>query len=184
MHTGLGGQCKTLSRRCPAGDTSAGTKNLTRACDDGRMLVWLTNWQIAEDHLLIRVGDTVDWTVYPADRDWVIRLFGDRLVIDWQFDSYGDAVDQPSLWVSGKVAELCSVRCRQTRAREGLVPVSGEATLQPVADTSGSWMRDTAHEESVANSGTCQIMHQRPPRGSLSWPDLMRHEAITETRIS
>ncbi|WP_370629241.1 DUF6578 domain-containing protein [Paenarthrobacter nitroguajacolicus] len=113
----------------------------------------------AEDHLLIRVGDTVDWTVYPADRDWVWRLFGGRLVIDWQFDSYGDAVDQPSRRVSGEVAEVCSVRCRQTRTREGLVPVTGEATLEPVADTSGSWMRDTAHEESVANTGTGQIMY-------------------------
>jgi hypothetical protein len=51
------------------------------------MLVWLTNWQIEEDHRLITVGDTVDWTLYPADRDWVRRLFGDRLVIEWQFDS-------------------------------------------------------------------------------------------------
>ncbi|TVU64853.1 hypothetical protein FQP90_07320 [Paenarthrobacter nitroguajacolicus] len=123
------------------------------------MRVWLTDWQIAEDHLLVRVGDPVDWTVYRADRDWVWRLFGDRLVIDWQFDSYGDAVDQPSRRVSGEVAELCSVRCCQTRTREGLVPVTGEATLEPVADTSGSWMRDTAHEESVANTGTGQIMY-------------------------
>lgn len=123
------------------------------------MLVWLTDWQIAEDHLFIRVGDTVDWTVYPADRDWVSRLFGHRLVIDWQFDSYGDAVDQPSRRVSGKVAELCSVRCPQIRAREGLVPVTGEATLQPVADTSGSWVRETAQEESVANTGLGQIMY-------------------------
>ncbi|MFK0005182.1 DUF6578 domain-containing protein [Paenarthrobacter sp. NPDC090522] len=123
------------------------------------MLVWLADWQVAEDHLLVRVGDTVDWTMYPADRDWVCRLFGDRLVIDWQFDSYGDAVDQPSHRVSGKVAELYSVRCRQTRAREGLVPVTGEANLQPVGDTSGSWVRDAAREENVANTGSGQIMY-------------------------
>jgi len=33
------------------------------------MLVWLTNWQIEEDRQLITVGDTGDWTLYPADRD-------------------------------------------------------------------------------------------------------------------
>ncbi|MGR0161460.1 DUF6578 domain-containing protein [Paenarthrobacter nitroguajacolicus] len=123
------------------------------------MLVWLTDWQIAEDHLLIGVGDTVDWTVFPADRDFVYRLFGDRLVVDWQFDSYGDALNQPSLRVSGKVAELCSVRCRQLRTPEGLVPVTGEATLEPVADTSGSWTRQTAHEENVTNTGSGQTMY-------------------------
>ena len=148
----------TLSA-APVKDPLADTKNLTKVCDDGHMFVWLTDWQIAEDHLFIRVGDTVDWTVYPADRDWVSRLFGHRLVIDWQFDSYGDAVDQPSRRVSGKVAELFSVRCRQTRAREGLVPVTGEATLQPVADTSGSWVRDTAHDESPANTGQGQTVN-------------------------
>lgn len=116
------------------------------------MLVWLTDWQIAEDHLLIEVGDSVEWTVYPADRDWVWRLFGDRLAIDWQLDSYGEAVEQPSRRVSGKVAQLSSIRCRQERAREGLVPIAGEAVLEPVADTSGSWLRGTVQEPG-ANAG-------------------------------
>lgn len=132
------------------------------------MLVWLTDWQIAEDHLFIRVGDTVDWTVYPADRDWVSRLFGHRLVIDWQFDSYGDALDQPSRRVSGKVAELCSVHCRQTRAREGLVPVTGEATLQPVADTTGSWLRYTAQEETSPTLALPRKCTRSRTRGPLT----------------
>lgn len=34
-----------------------------------------------------------------------------------------------------------SVRCRQVQTTEGLVPVTGEAKQQSVADTSGSWMR-------------------------------------------
>uniref|UniRef100_UPI003F4925D6 DUF6578 domain-containing protein n=1 Tax=Paenarthrobacter nicotinovorans TaxID=29320 RepID=UPI003F4925D6 len=123
------------------------------------MLIWLTDWQLAEDHLLIKVGETVDWTVYPPDQEWVYRLFGDRLVIDWQFDTYGDAVDQPSRRVSGKVVELHSVRCRQTRTYEGLVPVTGEATLHPVSDTSGAWTRGTGLEESIPNSGTGQTMY-------------------------
>ncbi|MFF2317417.1 DUF6578 domain-containing protein [Arthrobacter sp. NPDC058097] len=125
------------------------------------MHVWLTDWQVAEDHLLIRVGDTIDWTLYPADRSWVSRLLGDRLVIDWQFDTYGDAVDQPALRVSGEVAELRSVRCRQIQTDDGFVPVIGEATLQPVADTSGSWMRLARQEESAAVPGaetiTCKF---------------------------
>jgi hypothetical protein len=124
------------------------------------MLVWLTDWQLAEEHLLIKVGDTVDWTLYPADRNWVSRLFGDRLVICWQFDTYGDAVDQPSRRVSGKVAELRSARSRQIRTDEGFVPVPGEATLQPVADTSGSWMRDAGQEESAADRGTGPITYK------------------------
>ncbi|MCI2957030.1 hypothetical protein MN032_04940 [Agromyces atrinae] len=103
------------------------------------MLVWLTDWQLAEDHLLIAVGDRVEWTLYPADANWVSRLFGDRLVIDWQFDTYGDAVDQPSIRTSGTVTGLQGVRCRQVRTDEGIVPVTGSATLLPVTDTSGSW---------------------------------------------
>jgi hypothetical protein len=119
------------------------------------MLVWLTNWQIEEDHRLITVGDTVDWTLYPADRDWVRRLFADRLVIEWQFDSYGDAVEQPSRTVSVKITELQSVRCRQLRTDEGIVPATGEATLQPVTDTSGAWARrHTPHEHHTADRTT------------------------------
>lgn len=107
------------------------------------MLVWLTDWQLAEDHLLIRVGDTVDWTLYEADHDWTSRLFGERVAIEWQFDTYGDAVDQPSRRVCGVVAELDGVRCRQVMTDERFVPVSGEARLLPVADTSGSWMHES-----------------------------------------
>ncbi|WP_211881629.1 DUF6578 domain-containing protein [Pseudarthrobacter albicanus] len=124
------------------------------------MLVWLTDWQLAEDHLLITVGDTIDWTLYPADRNWVSRLFGDRLVIDWQFDTYGDAVDQPSRRVSGRVVELWSVRCPKIRTDEGFVPVTGEATLQPAVDTSGSWMRQAGQEESAAVRGTETITYK------------------------
>lgn len=103
------------------------------------MFVWLTDWQLAEDHLLIGVGDTVDWTLYPADTEWVARLFADRLKIEWQFDTYGNAFDQPSRRVFGKVTDVRSVRCRQVRTNDGIVPVSGEATLLAVHDTSGSW---------------------------------------------
>jgi hypothetical protein len=115
------------------------------------MLVWLTDWQIAEDHRLITVGDIVDWTLFPADRDWVRRLFGDRLVIEWQVDDYGDAMSQPSRTVSGEITELQSVRCRQLQTGEGFVPVTGEATLQSVTDTSGSWARPAPHENNAAD---------------------------------
>ncbi|MCS5716158.1 hypothetical protein NVV95_16550 [Herbiconiux sp. CPCC 205716] len=30
------------------------------------MLVWLTDWQLVEDRILIRVGDIVDWVVYES----------------------------------------------------------------------------------------------------------------------
>ncbi|SMQ71420.1 DUF6578 domain-containing protein [Agreia sp. VKM Ac-1783] len=111
------------------------------------MLVWLTNWQIEEDRQLITVGDTVDWTLYPADRNWVRRLFADRLAIEWQIDNYGDAVSQPSRTASAEITELQSVRCRQLQTSTGIVPATGEATLQPVTDTSGSWARRrTPHE--------------------------------------
>ena len=115
------------------------------------MLVWLTDWQLAEHRLLISIGDVVDWTVYRADRDWVARLFGDRLTIEWQLDTYGDAMGQPSRHVSGHVIELRSVRCRQVRTAEGIVPAAGEAILQPVTDTSGSWQ---AHERVTENSAS------------------------------
>ncbi|SOE67022.1 hypothetical protein SAMN06296378_1836 [Salinibacterium xinjiangense] len=42
------------------------------------MLVWFTEWQVAEEHLLITVGDIVDFTLYPANTDWLSRLFVDR----------------------------------------------------------------------------------------------------------
>lgn len=119
------------------------SRSTQRVCDHGLMLVWLTDWQLSEDHLLVRVGDAVEWTLYEADHDWTARLFGDRLALAWQFDTYGDAVDQPSLRVRGVVAELQSVRCRQVLTDEGFVPVRGEARLLPVADTSGSWMHET-----------------------------------------
>ncbi|WP_405472195.1 hypothetical protein [Paenarthrobacter ilicis] len=37
--------------------------------------------------------------------------------------------------------------------------MAGEATLQPVADTSGSWVRETPHEQSVSNAGAGQMMY-------------------------
>ena len=115
------------------------------------MLVWLTDWHIAEDHRLITVGDIVDWTLFPADRDWVRRLFADRLVIEWQVDDYGDAVSQPSRSVSGEIRELQSVRCRQLQTGTGIVPATGEATLQPVTDTSGSWAPRTSNDNKAAD---------------------------------
>ena len=105
------------------------------------MLVWLTDWQLAEDRLLISVGDSVDWTVFPSDREWIARLFEDRLVIEWQYDSYGDAVPGPSRNVVGTVTGLQSVRCRQQRSAAGIEPVRGAARLRSVTDTSGSWRR-------------------------------------------
>jgi hypothetical protein len=106
------------------------------------MLVWFTDWQVSEDHVLIRVGDVVEWTLYRSDRDWLTQLFADRLTIDWKLDTYGDAIDQPFRRVRGEVTELLSVHCRQMATDQGLVPVPGEARLLPVPDTSGSWMRD------------------------------------------
>ena len=106
---------------------------------DGRMLVWLTSWQLAEEHLLITVGDTVEWDLYPADKEWISRLFAERLTIDWQFDTYGGAVDRPSRHVIGKVTAVHRVRCREIHADGSFVPARGEATLQGVVDTSSSW---------------------------------------------
>ncbi len=103
------------------------------------MHVWLTDWQVAEEQLLIRVGDSVNWTLFPAARSWLSRLFGERVVIDWQFDTYGGAVDQPALQVLGEVVEIRSVWCPQTQTDDGFVPVNGGATLHPAVDTSGSW---------------------------------------------
>lgn len=103
------------------------------------MLVWLTDWQIAEDHILVESGGGVDWTVYPADAAWMTRLFGDRLAVEWQYDTYGDGVVQASRRVRGRVAAIQSVRCRQTRSDEGIVPVRGAAGLHEVMDTSASW---------------------------------------------
>ena len=103
------------------------------------MLVWLTDWQIAEDHILVESGGVVDWTVYPADTAWVTRLFGDRLAVEWQYDTYGGGVVQASRRVQGRVAAIQSVRCRQMRSAEGIVPVRGAAGLHEVEDTSASW---------------------------------------------
>lgn len=105
------------------------------------MLVWLTDWQIAEEHILVESGGGVDWTVYPADTNWVSRLFGDRLAVEWQYDTYGEAVVQPCRRVQGHVAAIHSIRCRQTRSHEGIVPVRGAASLTEVDDTSASWVR-------------------------------------------
>jgi hypothetical protein len=125
------------------------------------MLVWLTDWQLSEDHVLIRVGDVVDWTIYASDRRWLARLFADRLSIEWQFDTYGDAVDQPALHVRGEVTSLLSARCRQVVTAEGRVPVSGAAQLLPVEDTSGSWTGGAALTESEPT--------RRPGRYSYSF---------------
>ncbi|WP_233205637.1 hypothetical protein, partial [Cryobacterium sp. Y82] len=123
------------------------------------MLVWVTEWQVAEEHLLIAVGDFVDFTLYPANIDWLARLFGDRPAVEWQFDTYGDAVDQPSLRVKGKVDGLMSARCRQVQTTEGLVPVTGAAKQQSVADTSGSWMRQGRFEQSETSHGADARSH-------------------------
>ncbi|MFB2580941.1 DUF6578 domain-containing protein [Herbiconiux sp. P15] len=111
------------------------------------MLVWLTDWQLSEDHLLIRVGDVVDWTLYESDRGWLARLFADGLSIEWQFDTYGEAVEQPSRRVRGEVTSLLSARGRHTMTDEGLVP--GPARLVPVGDTSGSWAPGDERSDSL-----------------------------------
>lgn len=112
------------------------------------MLVWLTDWQLAEDLVLIRVGDVVDWTLYEADQSWLFRLFASRLSVEWQFDTYADAEERASRHVRGEVIELQSARCRQVTTNEGRVPVAGEAQLSPVEDTSASCTRKTWQAES------------------------------------
>jgi hypothetical protein len=111
------------------------------------MLVWLTDWQLAEDHLLIKVGEAVDWQLYPADAEWTTRLFAHRLVIEWQFDTYGAAADQPSCHAVGVVERLQRVWSRQIRTDDGIVPVRGEATLEDALDTSASWSGGVATAE-------------------------------------
>ena len=105
------------------------------------MLVWLTDWQIAEDHVLVERGDVVNWTVYPADAEWITRLFGGHLALEWQYDTYGGGVVQASRRVQGRVSAVKSVRCRQMQSDEGIVPVPGAARLCEVEDTSASWVR-------------------------------------------
>ena len=123
------------------------------------MLVWLTDWQIAEDHIHVETGGVVDWTVYPADTAWVARLFGDRLAVEWQYDTYGGGVVQASRRVRGRVAAIRSVNCRQMRSAEGVVPVRGAAGLHEVEDTSGSWTssagspRSRSQRSDAKNSG-------------------------------
>lgn len=116
----------------------------------------------------------MDWTLYPADRNWATRWLGDRLVIVWQFDTYGDAVDQPSQRVSGVVVELQFVRIRQIRTHAGLVPVAGHATLRPIAETSGSWTRHFQLEESAADRGagtiTYEFSYESVPDGIQAGP--------------
>jgi hypothetical protein len=123
------------------------------------MLVWLTDWQLAEDLVMIRAVDVVDWKLHEADRSWMSRLFADRLAIEWQLDSYGDAVEQPSRRVRGEVVELRSVRCRQVTTEEGRVPVTGQAQLLPVEDTSGSWKREALPAPSEESRGISQSFY-------------------------
>lgn len=107
------------------------------------MLVWFSDWQLAEERLLITVGDAVEWELYPADAAWVTRLFGDRLAVEWEYDTYGDAVEQTSRLVRGAVADIRSVRCVLVHGSNGLGPLPGAAVMSPVLDTSGSWITET-----------------------------------------
>ena len=125
------------------------------------MLVWLTDWQIAEDHILVESGGVVDWTVYPADTAWVTRLFGDRLAVEWQYDTYGDGVGQASRRVRGQVAAIQSVRCRLTRSDEGIVPVRGAAGLHEVVDTSASWTSSAIQPRSPSQSSDAKNLGWR-----------------------
>jgi hypothetical protein len=123
------------------------------------MLVWLTDWQLAEDLVLIRAGDVVDWKLHEVDRSWMSRLFADRLAIEWQLDTYANAEEQPSRRVHGEVVELQSVRCRQVTTEEGRVPVTGQAQLSPVEDTSGSWKREALPAPSEESRGISQSFY-------------------------
>ncbi|MGA1813087.1 DUF6578 domain-containing protein [Frondihabitans sp. 4ASC-45] len=107
------------------------------------MLVWFSDWQLAEERLLITVGDAVEWELYPADAAWVTRLFGDRLAVEWEYDTYGDAVEQPSRRVRGAVVDVRRVRCVLVHDSDGLGPLPGAAVMSPVLDTSGSWITET-----------------------------------------
>ena len=61
--------------------------------------------------------------------------------------------------MTGKVDGLMSVRCRQVQTADGLVPVTGEAIQQSVANTSGSWMRQGWLAQSETSHGADANSH-------------------------
>ncbi|MET0990660.1 MAG: DUF6578 domain-containing protein [Glaciihabitans sp.] len=105
-------------------------------------LVWLTDWQVAEERLLLKLGDVVSLQLHPNDREWNRRLFGDALPIAWQLDTYGLGHEERSCRpITGLVLAIWVVHCPLILDDEGWGPAPGQASLEPATDTSRSWAR-------------------------------------------
>jgi hypothetical protein len=95
--------------------------------------VWLTEWQVAEIHLDVGVGDHVDWMLVPMDVPWLNRLFGERRTVDLQLDLYAEEFGRDTHWasVAGSVVGIEVVRCPMQQSTDpedrGWIPVPGEA---------------------------------------------------------
>ena len=109
--------------------------------------VWLTAWQVAEDHVRVGVGDRVAWGLSATDQKWLARLFGARLSVALQLDTYlGGTPGIPSHPLMGVVSSVQAAWCRQVAVPgDGLHPRGGEATLETVVDTRGAWNTSTAN---------------------------------------
>lgn len=103
--------------------------------------VWLTEWQVAEDHLQVVLDEIIAWDLIPMDHDWIARLFADRRTVPLELDTYAgatrdkDAADWTRL--GGTVVRIDQISIRyvpSTEPREpGVVPARGAAVVHTVA---------------------------------------------------
>ena len=106
----------------------------------GEVDVWLTEWQVAEDHLQVTLNETVTWKLVPMDQEWITRLFAERRAVSLQLDTYADATRGPESpdWtqVSGLVVRVDQVSVLYVRSTDrferGLVPERGKAVVHTV----------------------------------------------------
>ncbi|MCU1405155.1 MAG: hypothetical protein JWQ43_1458 [Glaciihabitans sp.] len=117
--------------------------------------VWLTDWQVAEDHILVSVGDTVAWELTPADTVFAALLFGDGVAIDLQLDTYAaGSPEVPRTFLAGRVDTIKAIWSPMELGVGGWNPAAGKATLRPVADTHGSW-----GSSAIPGQGTTDTEH-------------------------
>lgn len=123
----------------PERDVEPGIVSPPPSC--GEVDVWLTEWQVAEDHFAVVVGETVAWKLVPMDHDWITRLFESRRTVPLQLDMYAEATRGENAldWteINGVVVRLDQVSVQYVQsndpAQRGLFPQRGAAVVHTVS---------------------------------------------------
>jgi hypothetical protein len=132
-----------------------------------RIRVWLDSWQMQCCGDPIRDGGTVAWTLdAEPDVGWLTSVAGEELAksIEYHEEHHGGLPEDAPV-TRGRVAAICSVRCRYTQQPDGtgtmLVPVPGSAEVTPITYADG-WENGAGEPEFMGYVVDLEVA-ERPP---------------------